>query len=358
MSHVTSSTIGPLPFPAIWLRDNCPCEHCRDPRNGQKMFAITDLPADLSVANTELDGDTFTVSFAPDGHRSVFSRAWLDSLPRSTYAGRTEQGKALWSAETLGALPEIDWVAYAEDRLLRAAGLRHVQKTGFLLVRNVPVEDAAVVHVAELFGFVRQTNDGRLFDVRVEATPINLAFTGMAIGPHTDNPYRDPVPTLQLLHCLENAVEGGETSLVDGFFAASLLRADHPQEFELLTRTPVQFAFSSTNVMLRAEQPLIETDGVGRIRGIRFNNRSMQPLMLPFGDVDDFYLAYRRFAEYLNRPSLPARFRLDPGDCLIFDNTRILHARTAFDDGGRRQLQGCYADLDALASMTDLVEEL
>jgi gamma-butyrobetaine dioxygenase len=50
--------------------------------------------------------------------------------------------------------------------------------------------------------------------------------------------------------------------------------------------------------------------------------------------------------------------RLAPGDCVIFDNTRILHGRTAFADGGgsggagtgRRHLQGCYADLDGLAS--------
>jgi Gamma-butyrobetaine hydroxylase-like, N-terminal/Taurine catabolism dioxygenase TauD, TfdA family len=27
--------------------------------------------------------------------------------------------------------------------------------------------------------------------------------------PHTDNPYRDPVPTVQLLHCLSTADDGG-----------------------------------------------------------------------------------------------------------------------------------------------------
>ncbi|WP_422326832.1 TauD/TfdA family dioxygenase, partial [Trebonia sp.] len=34
--------------------------------------------------------------------------------------------------------------------------------------------------------------------------------------------------------------------------------------------------------------------------------------------------------------------------CLIFDNTRVLHARTAFAATGERHLQGCYADLDGL----------
>ena len=34
----------------------------------------------------------------------------------------------------------------------------------------------------------------------------------------------------------------------------------------------------------------------------------------------------------------------------MFDNTRVLHARTGFLADGSRHLQGCYADLDAVAS--------
>jgi gamma-butyrobetaine dioxygenase len=42
--------------------------------------------------------------------------------------------------------------------------------------------------------------------------------------------------------------------------------------------------------------------------------------------------------------------RLRPGDCAVFDNTRVLHARTGFAHGGHRHLQGCYADLDGIES--------
>src|SRR5207244_3930960 len=44
-----------------------------------------------------------------------------------------------------------------------------------------------------------------------------------------------------------------------------------------------------------------------------------------------------------------------PGDCLIFDNTRLLHARTAFAESGERHLQGCYADLDGLSSTLEVL---
>jgi gamma-butyrobetaine dioxygenase len=63
-----------------------------------------------------------------------------------------------------------------------------------------------------------------------------------------------------------------------------------------------------------------------------------------------FYAAYRAFAEMIMRPDLMLTFRLGPGDCVVLDNTRVLHARTGFDAAEERHLQGCYADLDGVAS--------
>jgi len=83
---------------------------------------------------------------------------------------------------------------------------------------------------------------------------------------------------------------------------------------------------------------------------VRFNNRSIGTLRMDAAELDAFYTAYRRFAAVTLRPELQLEFRLGPGDCLIFDNVRLLHARTAFEQGGSRHLQGCYADLDGLAS--------
>jgi gamma-butyrobetaine dioxygenase len=214
----------------------------------------------------------------------------------------------------------------------------------------VPAEPGMVLQVAASFGFVQETNYGRLFDVRVEAQPGNLAYTSRRILPHTDNPYRDPVPTVQLLHCLRTADTGGETGLVDGFAAARELRATDRETFDLIAGTPVPFGFRDMSTELRASQPLIQLNPRGRVRGIRFNNRSARPLRLPYAEVTAFYAAYRRWAELLARPERQLNLRLAPGDCLIFDNTRILHARTAFSVIGGRHLQGCYADLDGLAS--------
>jgi hypothetical protein len=46
---------------------------------------------------------------------------------------------------------------------------------------------------------------------------------------------------------------------------------------------------------------------------------------------------------------------LEPGDCVVFDNTRILHSRTGFTATGRRHLQGCYADIDGAESTVEVL---
>ena len=142
---------------------------------------------------------------------------------------------------------------------------------------------------------------------------------------------------------------------MDGFAAAADFRAADPESFGTLARTPVSFGYVDKETELRASLPLIQLSPSGRVRGVRFNNRSMRPLQRPYAEVTAFYAAYRRWAELLARPERQLSLRLAPGDCLIFDNTRVLHARTAFaapvfPGTGERHLQGCYADLDGLLS--------
>jgi gamma-butyrobetaine dioxygenase len=281
-------------MPAVWLRDNCPCPLCRDPVSGQRLLHITDIPADIAVAEVVSSGGTVSVLFHPDGHRAVFDRDWLARYGEPARGGppdpRTEDAKRLWSAADLGGEPPRgSWPRYLAEAGYRRACQSAILREGLLLLSDVPTEPGAVLAVAASLGYVRETNYGRLFDVRVESPPSNLAFTSLPIPPHTDNPYRDPVPTVQLLHCLHNAADGGDSGFVDGFHAAAALRAQD-----------------------RA--------------------------------------AYAAFAELLSAAPSMLTVRLRPGDCAVFDNTRVLHARTGFARAGRRHLQGCYADLDGVES--------
>ena len=59
-------------------------------------------------------------------------------------------------------------------------------------------ESGSLIHVADLIGYVRETNYGKWFEVRSKIDAINLAYTNLGIELHTDNPYRDPIPTIQI----------------------------------------------------------------------------------------------------------------------------------------------------------------
>ena len=348
-------TPEPLGFPAVWLRHNCPCPDCRDPVTGQRLLKITDIQNGLVATVTAQDDTEIAVTFAPDGHRSVFRRDWLAAQALAARDGgdpdpRTEDGKVLWRAADLPAPHTADWAAYSTDDRVRADCLDAVARYGCALLRGAPVSPGTVLKIAGTFGYVRETNYGRLFDVRVEPDPDNLAFTSREIAPHTDNPYRDPVPTIQLLHCLRDASAGGDSGLVDGFTAAAVLRAVDPESFGLLTGTPVPFGYVDKETELTARQPLISLSPRGRIAAVRYNDRSMLPLRLTGAEAEAVYAAIGTWARLLARPEFLLRLRLSPGDCVIFDNTRVLHARTAFETTGERHLQGCYADLDGLAS--------
>jgi gamma-butyrobetaine dioxygenase len=101
---------------------------------------------------------------------------------------------------------------------------------------------------------------------------------------------------------------------------------------------------------------MIEVNDLDEVVKLRYNNRSIDTLKLPPERLQQFYPAYRHLAEILERPELQLQFRLQAGELLLFDNTRVLHARKAYSAAGTRHLQGAYSDLDGLYSCLNLLE--
>jgi hypothetical protein len=65
--------------------------------------------------------------------------------------------------------------------------LTSIQRYGIAKLDNGPVENGALLRVAELFGYIRETNYGKWFEVRTEVNLSNLAYTGLGLQAHTDN---------------------------------------------------------------------------------------------------------------------------------------------------------------------------
>ena len=160
------------------------------------------------------------------------------------------------------------------------------------------------------------------------------------------------MPTLQILYCLENSAEGGENMVVDGFAAALRLKAENPEWFDVLTKYCANFEYAGEKgVRLTSRRPMIELAPDGELIAVRFNNRSTAAITdVPFEDMATYYAAYRRLAEIIDDEAMEVTFKLEPGECFIVDNTRVLHARKGYSGAGSRWLQGCYADKDGLLS--------
>jgi gamma-butyrobetaine dioxygenase len=339
-------------FHALWLRDSCPCPTCAHPGTGQRLLETGSLPADLGLAaGREREDGAVEVRWTGDGHVSAYTPEWLRGhcLCEADRAARRPRPR-YWRAEGRPGLPEARHADVVADGHALAGWLAAIADHGFAVLRGVPVVPGEVTRVAGLFGHVRETNYGRLFDVRSVVQPNNLAYTGLALSCHTDNPYRDPAPTLQLLHCLASSAEGGDSVLVDGFEVAERLRATAPGALELLARVPVRFRFRDADAELTAEHPVITLDARGEVTAVRLNNRAKAPLDAPPELVGPYYEAYLAFVRMLESPASQLRFKLEPGDLFAVDNLRVLHGRTAFAGGGQRHLQGCYADVDGLRS--------
>ncbi|MCL4154990.1 UNVERIFIED_CONTAM: hypothetical protein GTU68_066924, partial [Idotea baltica] len=318
-------------FHALWLRDNALDEATRSATNGQRLITLHDVPGETRISDTAASGGALEVTFAPEGKTVTFPARWLsaNAYDRREAGPLVAPEHTIWDGTLKAEMVSGDFTAVKTSPDALRVWLGHVRQYGFAKLTGGPVESGALQDVAKLFGFIRETNYGPWFEVRTEVNATNLAYTSLGLQAHTDNPYRDPVPTLQILYCLDNSAEGGESQVVDGFRAAQRLRDESRRGFDLLSKHSARFEYrGSDGVHLRARRPMIETTPEGELIAIRFNNRSTAPITdVPFEDMAGYYAAYRRLGEIIDDPAMAVGFKLEPGESFIVDNTRVLHGR-------------------------------
>ncbi len=200
---------------------------------------------------------------------------------------------------------------------------------GCSLLRGVP-DGTDVGDVARRIGPIRDTNFGTTWDVIAEPGPVTNANTALALPPHVDLPTREYQPGIHL-HCLINEAQGGESVLVDGFRLAQEVRETRPDHYELLTNLRWDWANRSRTSDYRSTSPIFVTNHLGDIEEVRFGNWLRAPLTsVPFDQVEQAYAAYRYVFALSFDQRFAIRFLLAPGDCMVFDNRRILHGRNPF----------------------------
>lgn len=240
--------------------------------------------------------------------------------------------------------------------------------------------------------------------VRTVPRAINAAYTSRSLDFHTDLLYFQDPPHIQLLHCIQSSSSGGASVFVDAFESALHLLSADAAAFNTLASVPVNYHYNHPDSNLyHTTKPVFE------LRPLRIGTTTYPtvteyleawhqkqsegaalptitaadclekinwgpPFQAPFSlqeqsakpfpaspnpretlnrKVGVWHAAAKKFSALLHRPESLHERLMKPGQCVLFDNTRVLHARRAFDvaDVGRaRWLKGGYVDRDPYLS--------
>ncbi|KAH7460029.1 Gamma-butyrobetaine dioxygenase [Phytophthora ramorum] len=336
----------------VWLRDNCRCSACYHAVALERILDSSSIALDIQPKSVDVNQthDILEVVWSTeDAHESIYTIGFLEKY--SGFANEANDvGQKLWNvADMASELPRVRYDSIMADEKGVLAWLEKLHTFGFTIVGGVPYGHKRVEDVGRRISIIRNTFWGESsWDVKDIPDPTSLSLTGGALFPHTDLCFSDSQPGVQFLHCLELTaakIEGGESTLVDGYFVADKIRRESPEAFKVLTTERVAHVFSSNKHHFRFDGPVIRLDPTdGSVKELRYN----QALLAPLENASkELYAALQLFAHETRSLANLLHFRLHEGEMLVFDNRRMMHGRTAYNAvDTRRHLEGCYLDYE------------
>lgn len=406
-------------YSPLLLRDLCACPLCIDTSTKQKHFSTADIPANIQAEVLSVDSDKVHLRWTHDipgydGHATELSVAALQNLNRAGNirpAPRSAK-RVFWNTSHFQQQPDFDYEAYMSDDSVLLKALQQLHTHGLLFVSNVPDSEGSVSTIGERIGPLKTTFYGKTWDVRSVPEAKNVAYTAQNLGFHMDLMYMKQPPHLQLLHCIRSSSAGGASLFTDSLRAAHHLYQHDYDAFTHLSELPIEFHYDhvgsqyyhQTRTVIE-QSPVSTKTGVARdlrhledLRSKHPSERSYHdlgfdnfvesvawapPFQGPFaltahptGDfglesawspssslstrVQKWHSAAQKFNALIEDPEVIYERLMKPGECVIFDNRRVLHARKAFevgDAGKERWLRGAYIDKDPYVSKTRVLTE-
>ena len=329
----------------FWLRERVNSENFLDQKTQQRLFDPTMLKNSSEISKVSISDKFLEVSFKDGAYAKLVIENILKEFEKDNELYFIN--KISWKSDFQNNNIYKFNKNFFEEKIMYES-LLDFYKYGFVIFENVPTQDNFIVNFANSIGSIRRTNFGEFFNVKSKPNPNDLAYTSLPLAPHTDNPYRKPVPCIQLLHCIENEVGGGLSTLVDGLAVTEELKKEHPSFFQILTEIKVRFQFVDDNVVLEDWAEMIQLDENKRLKQVRFSPRLDFVPLMDKEKLELYYAARNKISEMYNSKKFRIEFKLKPGDLLMMDNYRLLHGRTEYNaNEGNRFLQGCYIDYDS-----------
>ena len=329
----------------FWFRERVSGESFIDKGTQQRLFDPTQLQEDIKINSLNLSDQFLEITFNDGAYTKFAIQNILREFDNENVIKKIK--KVEWdSSFTNFKNFEFEDNFFNEKVMYEA--LIDFYKFGFVIFKDVPTKDNFITKFANSIGSIRRTNFGEFFNVKSKPNPNDLAYTSLALAPHTDNPYRNPVPCIQMLHCIENEVNGGLSTLVDGYTVTEKLKKDFTDYYNILTEVKVRFQFIDQSVILEDWAEMIQLNEEREFKQVRFSPRLDFVPLMEKNKLELFYSARKKISELYNSDQYRVEFKLNPGDLLMMDNYRLLHGRTSYDaNQGNRFLQGCYIDYDS-----------
>ncbi|CAL5867172.1 uncharacterized protein PFLUO_LOCUS1384 [Penicillium psychrofluorescens] len=348
----------------FYLRDLCKCPQCVDPHSKQRSFRSSDIPSNVAPRRVEWDNKKLVIQWQNDipgygkSHTSSFDPDYLERpVTLALHDPKNLRQVRPWHNSRMQRWQH--WVSfedYMNDEVKFTAAMRNLQTLGLIFVKDIPESREMVGKIATRMGPLRNTFYGSTWDVRTVPQAKNVAYTNQHLGFHMDLMYMNEPPGFQLLHCLENSCEGGESLFSDTFNVVNWLRMHSTKsDYDLLTQMELAYEYQHEDQIYHHKRPVIQMDATGEfVQYVNYSPpfQSALPLAKTSKDDQDRLMKILRiFAKQLQKPTNIFQLKLNPGECAIFNNRRIAHARNHFNTtDGSRWLAGAYVDEDAILS--------
>jgi gamma-butyrobetaine dioxygenase len=397
--------------PVLSLRDMCTCPRCVDQSTRQKLFSTVDIPRGIKMTNVVETPNGVEIQWGNDvpgfdeSHKSFFPKEIFDAMAArgSPKSLPSLPARRLWTdSQFRSEVPDLTYEAYMEDDTVLYTALQQLHSHGLLFLKDVPESSESVARIVQRIGSLKNTFYGSTWDVRSVPEAKNVAYTSQDLGFHMDLMYMEQPPHLQFLHCIRSSAAGGASLFTDSFKAVSELLLSDEKAFCELEKRPITFHYDHMDShYYQHSRPLIELAPL-RFGGSNFNNykgfaqfasrKKVDPRLRDFFKLEDYleavswappfqapfqtsnphlyapwqslttqmednlrhwHPAARKFNAIIHRKENIHERMMKPGECVLFDNRRVLHARKAFevaDAGKERWLRGAYLDKDPFIS--------
>ena len=288
---------------------------------------------------------------AEDTSSEISLKLLEDIATKGRPSDNADLPRRVWYSDHLPHIPRVSQADVIDTAQGRVALTRALIEDGIAIVTDMDPSEESLPNLVEAIGPVTPSGEGLFFNVRVEINPTNLAFTAGPLEMHTDLPGEEAAPGVQFLHCIENTVDGGASLFLDGIAVAMALKEEDPDAFDLLALHKIPFFYRHDTIDYQSHQRVIETDQSGNVTGVTISQHLQDTMDLPQELLDIYYPAFIKFIRMMQDDRFVMKFRSEAGNCIVFDNHRIVHGREGYvAESGRRHLRGCYTDRAAMRS--------